>query len=850
MYPVSTIYKDKIQELNRDFRVDIVIHHSTGTLNLNNSDLVSNSLKYKESSQSGDDFTIGGVVASEISFDINKKPNYDSLKLVGATLEVDVELLLNEDTNYWETIPLGVFNIDEVDKLRNTVSIKAIDNMIKLDRPYSESNLSYPASLKSIYGDIHSIISPYPETLNFPNDGYIVSNKPDGEHSYRDILSYVAQLSGTFAKTTRSGDIELKWYTPTDIVIEPKNRFHLEVSDEEVNITGISFETEENIFVHKDSDNYIINISENPLFQDLGENLISNIYDNVKGITFVPYKSEWQGNPALECGDMIQQIDVDGNIYDTIVTNMEFTFRGKSTIEANGTAEIKRGYRGSTDKRISEIKRRTLDYIDDKISTVDEAILNATELITGVKGGYVYRNEGEILITDAPTLEDMDMNTKVWRWNLNGLGYSENGINGPYETAITMDGSINAKFITTGILNAEIVKTGLLETLPDSEGKTSWINMDTGEFNFKEAISYVNGEFQMMITDQFVTEVTNNISEFDDIANRLDSIEANMNFDYAQDTAPVNPEIGTVWFSTSNQVFIVDNLLMPVNDMLQPVYYYSVSLNRSYRWDGEHWLLVEDSAIGELRKEVIDVVMQSDQLSQKVTSLEYDADNLESRMNSAESKITSTAITNTVESNTTILVPRSELIQNYAEKSTVQQTSDALTLKFEDLKNLDNTRDDGIIDGGITKISKDGIKVTHLGSDQYSEMRADGFVRKWDYGEAKYLNDIFVASFSFGTGSSTSPFITDVLLPETMRDREIEIYLTLTSITNNYGQVIENGTLSDFTIMNQTDLEIDSRVGNLIKVNNSIKTQYRKAPNWNYVTEYTRAGFTLIAIGK
>lgn len=80
-----------------------------------------------------------------------------------------------------------------------------------------------------------------------------------------------------------------------------------------------------------------------------------------------------------------------------------------------------------------------------------KAIVNATGWITGAKGGYVIfkRNaEGqptEILITDNA---DPALAQKVWRWNNGGLGFSVSGVNGPYETAITQDGSIVGKFVT------------------------------------------------------------------------------------------------------------------------------------------------------------------------------------------------------------------------------------------------------------------------------------------------------------------------------------------------------------------------------------------------------------------
>ena len=102
-------------------------------------------------------------------------------------------------------------------------------------------------------------------------------------------------------------------------------------------------------------------------------------------------------------------------------------------------------------------------------SAIQMAIQNATNLITGNRGGYVVMRDtngdgepDEILIMDKPTIESAQ---KIWRWNNGGLGYSSKGYNGPYTTAITQDGSIVASMITTGILNANLIKAGVIRAL-------------------------------------------------------------------------------------------------------------------------------------------------------------------------------------------------------------------------------------------------------------------------------------------------------------------------------------------------------------------------------------------------
>ena len=119
--------------------------------------------------------------------------------------------------------------------------------------------------------------------------------------------------------------------------------------------------------------------------------------------------------------------------------------------------------------------------IDRFPALMNSAIKNATGLITGQTGGYVVIHTDtdtgkpyELLILDAPTIGEA---VNVWRWNVGGLGFSKNGYNGPYETAITADGQIVADFITSGSLVANIIKAGVIQS---QDGSSYW-DLETGE---------------------------------------------------------------------------------------------------------------------------------------------------------------------------------------------------------------------------------------------------------------------------------------------------------------------------------------------------------------------------------
>ena len=121
------------------------------------------------------------------------------------------------------------------------------------------------------------------------------------------------------------------------------------------------------------------------------------------------------------------------------------------------------------------------------------AIQDATNAITGNSGGYVRLNPSEnpqeLLIMNTPSAETA---TKIWRWNLSGLGYSSTGYSGSYKTAITQDGHIVADFIDTGTLTANIIKAGIMQS---ANGEFSF-NLETGHIEASD-INITGGDINL-----------------------------------------------------------------------------------------------------------------------------------------------------------------------------------------------------------------------------------------------------------------------------------------------------------------------------------------------------------------
>lgn len=98
-------------------------------------------------------------------------------------------------------------------------------------------------------------------------------------------------------------------------------------------------------------------------------------------------------------------------------------------------------------------------------SMMQDAIDNATNLITGGSGGHIVigtdanGQPNEIYAMDTASTATA---TNVLRINVNGIGFSSTGINGTYTSAWTLDGAFVANFITAGQLNAGIITTGAI----------------------------------------------------------------------------------------------------------------------------------------------------------------------------------------------------------------------------------------------------------------------------------------------------------------------------------------------------------------------------------------------------
>lgn len=147
----------------------------------------------------------------------------------------------------------------------------------------------------------------------------------------------------------------------------------------------------------------------------------------------------------------------------------------------------------SVNNQISAAILKKIEDLPKAHSILKEAKENATHIMNMATTGYITITKDDygsetLYISNVRDYTKAD---KLWKWNMNGLGYSNDG-GKTFGLAITMDGSIVADYITTGVLNADVIRAG---TLKDYGGNFI-LDFETGKLTMKRgSINIGNGNF-------------------------------------------------------------------------------------------------------------------------------------------------------------------------------------------------------------------------------------------------------------------------------------------------------------------------------------------------------------------
>lgn len=302
--------------------------------------------------------------------------------------------------------------------------------------------------------------------LNIVNGSMRMNKNLLGNYSQREVLGYMAGVLGCNAVTDRNGNVTLKAFENSNFKIPLEQQFMNGVSKVVATPLSIDYITTGASSEENDNSN-IITVGEgafgfnfeNPFLSPLSslnyQLAVQNIYDKYQGMTLTSCTVSYRGNPAVDCGDIVQIENPDGTYSNVFVLNQTLSVTGGFTenIDSAIKTDVSKDF-------VSVPPSKRLDFkLDDFANAYAEIIKN----LTGAEGGYVK------LVTDkddkvraiAITQSDIEVkwdetNKKVvttdnsyvamWVWSYGGLGYTSNG-GKSYDVAINMQGQIYANMI-------------------------------------------------------------------------------------------------------------------------------------------------------------------------------------------------------------------------------------------------------------------------------------------------------------------------------------------------------------------------------------------------------------------
>lgn len=326
----------------------------------------------------------GTAIAKALSFEIDS-----SVDLEGKEFKYYTGI---KTTAGIEWIDLGTYITQDVEINDTTriATINAMDYMLKTnieytsDLQYSNNNITLGQVAQEACNKAGITLA----TTDFPNVDFIVDSNqfPQGT-LIRQVISAIAQISGTVAKVRN--DDKLYFITPktTGTVrkvfnLSDYSEAEIKRATHPINLVslGMSDVEGENV-VMRDEESILFNgenslvINDNPFAytEAKRQQLITAIFNAVKGFEYKAYEMKGQGLPYLETLDNVQIVDFEGNIYNSFL----FRFYHKSP---NGL-ETEMSAPSITDATVAYQNVATAE----KIAKRTELIVNKQEqTITGI----------------------------------------------------------------------------------------------------------------------------------------------------------------------------------------------------------------------------------------------------------------------------------------------------------------------------------------------------------------------------------------------------------------------------------------------------------------------------------
>lgn len=467
---------------------DIQVYGVSGLDRITQADIVQGGMTVDRYCFSSQSFEIGTAIASELSVELsNIDGRFDSVSFDGARLVTRIGIR-KWDAKHWENavthyIPLGVFTVDEIVRNKASVTLNALDNMVRFDRLY-DTNLPYPATLAEIALDACSKCGVILSTVSFYNSDYLVENKPtDDGLTYRQVIQWIAQISCTNAIMDWDGQLRFVWFADSGLTLPVSDRYESDLEEEAVQVTGVKVVSSDGSSYQAGQAGSVLTIEGNALIQSDAQTVAESVYTKAGNFSYVPYSATCRPMPYLFPMDMITFVDSKGNQLLTIVSSVTYTLNGSTDVLGEGDGSTKSGYASmgsatSYEKAVIEKAKKEAESVSYEQYNVALSLNQTISSSLGLYRTVVSDGSGtKWYYHDRPRPQD---STVIYTFGAGGFAWTDEWNNGNpiWNYGLTKDGNAIYKILAAYKIQAEYIEAGTITADKIKAGAIGGFNID------------------------------------------------------------------------------------------------------------------------------------------------------------------------------------------------------------------------------------------------------------------------------------------------------------------------------------------------------------------------------------
>lgn len=323
-----------------------------------------------------------------------------NLKMLKFETENDIDYKKKEFIYYkevdGEALKIGTFIVTEVkdSDTFESVNVTAYDYGLKFANPYVTSLDYSNTTLFQVIQEICTNCEVELENTSLPNGTFIVdSNQFVNGEQYGDVVAQASGINGMFATINSNDKLEFIFTNETNEIIED----YVELDDKRDTwpITSVLVATSEDLetagAVMKD-ENLIAQYGEHWLkiysygfaySTEKCQQLVNAIFNQVKGLAYSSFKSEYSFLPYLSLGDKIQFRNKKGELINSLILRYEtsydeITFEAPSIINASIDYTLPE----TTEQKVNKVGIK-VDQAEKEIELLNKKVVDISTTVTG-----------------------------------------------------------------------------------------------------------------------------------------------------------------------------------------------------------------------------------------------------------------------------------------------------------------------------------------------------------------------------------------------------------------------------------------------------------------------------------